>query len=167
MFEVGDLIIHPQHGAGKVLKVMRMDFTGEEQKYYSVELIAGDQLMIPVSQADDAGISAISGRKKFLDVLAAQPKNLANNYRERQAAVANKIKSGDPIKVAEAFRDLAWREYTDRLPGGDLRLMSRARGFLTGLLTIQPEFDKESASQRLDQILAENFKRFETAFQVS
>lgn len=155
-FEIGDLVIHPQHGAGKIKGLKKLTLGNTPQKYYDIDLVTEGQLMIPVEQAADTGIRPVKNKKRFIDVLKSKPKKLADNYRKRQAAMAKKIKSGDPAEVAEALRDLAWRQHVDRLPGGDIRLLAKAKEFLVSILSVKPEFDDASANQHIDQILEEH-----------
>ncbi len=156
IFEVGDLVIHPQHGAGKITGMKRLTIGDEPQSYYNIDLVTEGYLMIPVKQVDDNGIRPVRNKKRFIDVLKSKPKTLADNYRKRQAAMAKKIKSGDPLEVAEALRDLSWRQHVDRLPGGDIRLLARAKEFLVSILSVKPEFTEDSASEHIDTILEEH-----------
>lgn len=109
--------------------------------------------MIPIEQVEDTGIRPVKNKKHFIDVLKSKPKRLADNYRKRQAAMAAKIKSGNPIEVAEALRDLSWRQHVDRLPGGDIRLLGKAKEFLASILSVKPEFNDKSAAAHIDMVL--------------
>ncbi|MCF8002187.1 MAG: CarD family transcriptional regulator, partial [Halanaerobiales bacterium] len=49
MFDKGDRVVYPNHGAGTIVDVEVKEILGEEKKYYIMELPIGEmRVMIPV-----------------------------------------------------------------------------------------------------------------------
>ena len=47
MFAIGDTIVYPQHGAGRILDIVEQDFLGEARKYFLIEILH-DELTVMV-----------------------------------------------------------------------------------------------------------------------
>ena len=105
MFEVGDKIVHPQHGAGVVSAIER-DVIQGFGCYYVIDLAAYNRtLMIPVDKADDIGVRAISApdtMSEVLQTLTEEPVTLPGNYTQRQIKLGERLKSGDVFEVARS-----------------------------------------------------------------
>jgi len=115
MFKAGDAIIHPVRGAGVVVRVEKRQWRGSNTLYYRIELLGqpGTSLMIPISAAETLGLRRVIPRSK-LDrvwrVLRAAPRTLPANHKERYKLLDDKLHTGDVFQVAEAVRDMTWRQ---------------------------------------------------------
>lgn len=152
-FKQGDLVYHSFYGTGIITSIQTLDLSGDERLYYVVELAIGEVLMMPIEQAEDARLHPLISPDVITDVLSAKPEELADDARRRREHIEGKINGGDPTQVAEALRDLIWREHTAHLSNGDRKLMGNARKLLANILVMQPDLDTEEASQRLDAML--------------
>jgi CarD family transcriptional regulator len=134
MFDVGDKVVHPIHGAGLVMGIKKQDLLEQYHRYYVIDLAVDDRtLMIPVSNAEEIGLRSISQRAALSQVwhtLGAAAKRLLDDYRERQERIQEKLKTGDVIRVAEVIRDLSALKREDHLTSFDTRLLERAQQFL-------------------------------------
>lgn len=156
-FKQGDPIVHPAHGAGRITSIPKRRVGGVERQYYCIELINDHgTLMIPVEMAEASGLRrATLDPAGIFDVLSAEPNELDNDHRKRQAEIELRIRSGNAGLVTEALRDLAWREHNDSLTERDQKLKSEAEALVIGELALQPDLDLESAATRLHQHIAE------------
>jgi RNA polymerase-interacting CarD/CdnL/TRCF family regulator len=68
-------------------------------------------------------------------------------------AEAAKVRSGDPKLVAQALRDLAWREHDTSLTSRDMQLKAEAQELLASELALQPGQDVDTVVQRLDTVI--------------
>ncbi|HMQ53712.1 MAG TPA: transcription-repair coupling factor, partial [Anaerolineae bacterium] len=48
----GDLVVHIEHGIGRYVGLVKLNFDGVEREYLSVEYANGDKLYVPIHQAD-------------------------------------------------------------------------------------------------------------------
>jgi CarD family transcriptional regulator len=160
VFEKGESLLHPDHGAGVLAGIHTITIGGVERRYYHIELLNGDgMLMVPVDRADEAGLclvdSAAEAPDEIIQALSTDPKALADDYQVRQSELTGRIQSGDPVKMAGALRDLVWREQDTRLSTVDSALKDRAETQLAGVLALQLNVDIDSAIKRVNAVLQE------------
>lgn len=134
MFDIGDKVVHPTHGAGLVKGIQEQDLLEQYQHYYVIDLAVDDRtLMIPVGNAEEIGLRSISREaalSKVWRTLSGAGEALSDDYKKRQKRVQTKLKTGDAIKVAEVIRDLSTLKREDHLTSFDTKLLERAQQFL-------------------------------------
>ena len=60
MFNVGDKVVYPMHGAGIIEAIENREILGKVKKYYILRMPIGDmKLMIPVSTVEEAGLRQV------------------------------------------------------------------------------------------------------------
>src|SRR5690348_9921557 len=60
VFDVGDTVVSPQHGAGKVERKERKSVLGEEREYLTIRILHSDMtLMVPADAAGEAGLRKV------------------------------------------------------------------------------------------------------------
>ena len=60
MYEVGDKVVYPHHGAGKVMKIERKEVLGQLREYLTIQILHNDMtVMVPVENADRAGLRKV------------------------------------------------------------------------------------------------------------
>lgn len=114
-FKTGDAIIHPVRGAGLVVRVEERQWRGRDALYYRIELLGqrGTQVMVPAGAVEKIGLRRAIPRSKLNQVwrvLRADPKKLPTNHKQRYKLLGDKLHAGDVYQVAEAVRDMAWRQ---------------------------------------------------------
>jgi RNA polymerase-interacting CarD/CdnL/TRCF family regulator len=115
-FKIGDAVVHPIRGAGVVTDIEELRRDGGDKEYYKIELLSHvhTNLMIPVKDAAARGLRRAIRQSKLnrvWRVLRDTPDKLPADHRERQALLERRLASGDLMQVAEAVRDLAWRQH--------------------------------------------------------
>jgi len=110
MFNVGDQVVHPQHGVGQVVKLEDRAFgSGVTQRYYEVAIkSAGSTLWVPFDPPS-YGLRKLADRsdiKNCRSVLAANPSPLTDDARSRQSNLAERLKEGTIQVQCEVVRDL-------------------------------------------------------------
>lgn len=168
-FNVGKSIVHPSHGAGRIEDVVRLTTNGGVEAYYSITLFDGKgTLFVPVEEVDSVGVRrAEYGEDKLRQVFMEEPVALDDNYRTRQARMREKIGSGEPLKVAEALRDLAWREHTDRLTKIDTDLKRGAQKMLIGELAAHSQTTLKAATQKLNNLLNRAIRKHDAEAEIA
>lgn len=158
MFKVGDKVVHPTRGAGVVISIESKDIIDEFDKYYVIDMVASRmKLMVPVKNAKEIGLRRAVKRSKalrLLNILRGHPDELPENYRERQARIAEKLKGGDAITIAKVVRNLHWRDQEKKLTAFDTKLFKRAKQFLIGELALAEDIEVEAANKQLEAALA-------------
>lgn len=158
VFEVGETVVYPHHGAALIEEIKTRTIKGEEKMYLKLKVTQGDLVIeVPAENVDLVGVRDVvdeEGLKKVFAVLQAADVEEASNWSRRYKANVEKLASGDVLKVAEVVRDL-WRRDKDRgLSAGEKRMLTKARHILTSELALAKDIDEDEAEKRLDDILA-------------
>jgi CarD family transcriptional regulator len=159
-FEVGDSVVYPHHGAGRVVKKEAKDVLGEKRDYLTIKILHNDMtVMVPCENAGKAGLSRIIDEdavKKVLAVLKDDVSEMPKNWNRRFKHNRDKIKTGDIYELAEVVRNLAIREHEKGLSTGEKQMFTRAKKILASELMYALEKDEEEAELYLDELLAES-----------
>jgi CarD family transcriptional regulator len=159
-FEIGDSVVYPHHGAGRVVKKEAKNILGEEKQYLTIKILHNDMtVMVPCENAGKAGLRRIIDEeaiKKVLGVLQDEVSEMPKNWNRRFKHNRDKIKTGDILELAEVVRNLALREAEKGLSTGEKQMFTRAKKILASELMYALEKDEEEAEQYLDELLAES-----------
>ena len=114
--EVGDRVIHPWHGLGRVTSLVVKQFVeGEKRPFYEISF-SDSTLWVPLSHAS-SGIRKLTRKSEVTScrqVLKSPAEPLENDYRLRQTELKNHLKEGTLTARCEVVRDLT--AYYDHKP---------------------------------------------------
>lgn len=158
LFEVGETVVYPHHGAATITEVTTRTIKGEDKIFLTLRVTQGDlEIKVPADNLDLVGVRDVIGKDgldRVFEVLRAPFTEEPTNWSRRYKANLEKLASGDVIKVSEVVRDL-WRRDQDRgLSAGEKRMLAKARQILVSELALAEKTDEEQAASRLDEVLA-------------
>lgn len=157
-FEVGDNVVYPHHGAGKVLKKEEKEILGETREYLTIKILHNDMtVMVPTENAAVAGLRRVIDEetvRRVLAVLQEEGSDMPRNWNRRFKHNRDKIKTGDIYELAEVVRNLAIREAEKGLSTGEKQMFTRAKKILASELMYALEMEEEQAEAHLDELLA-------------
>ena len=137
MFNVGDKIIYPNQGIGTVNSIEKMEFKGEMQNYYSVNLNNSMNLRIPECSAELLNMRLVSdcnviddNLKKVKDLQITDINFLSLNFRERNAINCQKLKSGTLVDCLEVVCNLTELKKQHALSSRDKEMLQKTKTFL-------------------------------------
>lgn len=158
MFQVGDKIAHPMHGAGIIDSIVQKKVDGVIQDYYIMKLPNHSMVvMIPVNNAEQIGIRPIVDAEKADQVLKAIPQltvEMTTNWNRRYRENLERMKSGDLLEVASVIRGLTDRDNKRGLSTGERKMLHAARQILISELVLSKGESYEDVEAELDQALA-------------
>jgi CarD family transcriptional regulator len=159
-FELGDHVVYPHHGAGKVLKKEEMEMLGEKREYLTIKILHNDMTVrVPTENAALAGLRRVIDEEtvqKVLDVLRDEVSEMPKNWNRRFKHNRDKIKTGDIYELAEVVRNLSLRENEKGLSTGEKQMFTRTKKILASELMYALDKDEEEAESYLDELLAES-----------
>jgi RNA polymerase-interacting CarD/CdnL/TRCF family regulator len=127
---VNDLVVHPQHGVGRVVGLEIRDFnSGTKQRYYAITIPNGT-IWVPV-EGNGSGLRKITAKNELANyraLLVTRPKPLAADHRQRNIALLERLKESSFQARCELLRDLAahgWRKPLNESNGILLRSTQR------------------------------------------
>jgi CarD family transcriptional regulator len=159
-FELGDHVVYPHHGAGKVLKKEEMEILGERREYLTIKILHNDMTVrVPTENAAIAGLRRVIDEEtvnKVLDVLRDEVSEMPKNWNRRFKHNRDKIKTGDIYELAEVVRNLSLRESEKGLSTGEKQMFTRTKKILASELMYALDKDEEEAESYLDELLADS-----------
>jgi CarD family transcriptional regulator len=158
-FEIGDNVVYPHHGAGKVLRKEVKEVLGESREYLTIKILHNDMtVMVPTENAALAGLRRVIDEetvKKVLAVLQDECSEMPKNWNRRFKHNRDKIKTGDIYELAEVVRNLATRESEKGLSTGEKQMFSKAKRILASELMYAKGMEEEEAREFLEEVLEE------------
>ena len=154
MFNVGDKIVYPMHGAGTIDAIEEKDILGEKQNYYIIKMPGEVKVMVPISKASDIGVRSVIDKAeagKVLEVLEANETEMSNNWNKRYKENMEKMKSGSIYEVADVVRNLSYKQKEKGLSTGEKKMLNNAKQILVSELVLA-----EHASENEVENLVEN-----------
>ena len=159
MYEIGDKVVYPQHGAGVVVDRQLRDLLGTSSEYLTIRILSSDMtVMVPVDRADDAGLRPVitsSDVELVLAVLRGEDTQIAGNWNRRFKHNRDKMRTGDVLELAEVIRNLARRAGDKGLSSGERQMLGRAKQILASELQYALDLDEAEALVYLDDHLRE------------
>jgi len=158
-FEVGDSVVYPHHGAGKVLKKEMKEVLGEKREYLTIKILHNEMtVMVPTANASVAGLRRVIDEEtlqKVMAVLQDQCSDMPKNWNRRFKHNRDKIKTGDIYELAEVVRNLAIREHEKGLSTGEKQMYTRAKKVLASEMMYALDMDEEHVDAHLNAVILE------------
>jgi CarD family transcriptional regulator len=157
VFDVGDKVVYPHHGAAVVERREEREVFGQRREYLVLKLAYGDlTLMVPADNVEEVGLREVINDEEVEEVFAVLRKKEARmptNWSRRYKNHVEKLKSGDIYQVAEVVRNLSIRDRDKGLSAGEKRMLTRARQILVSELTFAIGVSESEAEQKLNDAL--------------
>jgi len=154
MFNIGDKVVYPMHGAGIIEAIEEKEILGEKQKYYIMKMPTGNmKVMIPLNHIEDIGIREVAREDEIqeaLNVLQGQESKMSSNWNRRYRANMDKIRSGDILQVAEVVRNLSLREKEKGLSTGERKMLENAKHILISEIVLSKNIQEDEALQMIE-----------------
>ena len=139
MFNVGDKIVYPMHGAGVIDAIEEKDILGEKQAYYILKMPGEVKVMVPVDKAEQIGVRSVIDKEEAVKVMAVLEENeteMSDKWNKRYRDNMDKMKSGDIYEVADVVRNLSFKQKEKGLSTGEKKMLSNAKQILVSELVV-------------------------------
>ena len=158
MYKVGDEIVYPMHGVGKIEAIEKKTVLGKKAEYYLITINnSGMKVMIPVKNADSIGIRNIIPKKnikKVINILSQKDVDIEQDWKLRYQNNIEKVKSGSIFEVSEVARDLYKRSCEKELSIMERKLYENAYQLLSHELALVKKIDIEEAGNFISEALS-------------
>ena len=163
MFNVGDYIVYPMHGAGTIDAIEEKDILGQKQAYYIIKMPGEVKVMIPTAQADKVGIRNVIDKdeaKKVFDVLGEDDTQIEMNWNKRYRENMDKMKTGNIYEVADVVRNLSFKQKEKGLSTGEKKMLTNAKQILISELALAENSSQETVESLIDDKISNSFQAF-------
>jgi CarD family transcriptional regulator len=160
LFEVGDKVVYPHHGAGTVVKKEKRDVLGQTREYLTIQILHNDMTVnVPVENAEQVGLRTVIDEdlvNTVVKALTAGESEMPKNWNRRFKHNRDKMKTGDIFELAEVVKNLNLRDHEKGLSTGEKQMFVKAKKILASELMYAKAVDEEEAAEWLDGVLAGN-----------
>ena len=157
MYQVGDRVTHPMHGAGTIKSIIRQKSGGEVRPFFVVTLLCGGMdLFIPCESCDTVGLRPVLSQQAALELLHKLPEvscTEGGNWNQRYRVNMERLRSSDPLQTALIIKSLHGRERSKRLSNGERKMLTTARQVLVSELALSLECSMEEADRQLSMVI--------------
>jgi CarD family transcriptional regulator len=157
MYEVGDTVVYPPHGAGTIVAMETKTVLGEAREYVTVRIIQSDMdLMVPVDRLASAGVRTVMTEdqlEELLGVLSGELTEIPGNWNRRFRHNSEKLKSGNVMELGEVIRNLSLRERDKGISTGERQMLLKAKRQLASELQYALGVPESEALEWLTQKL--------------
>ena len=157
MFQVGDKIVHPMHGAGVIDSIVTKKVNGVVREYYIMKLpMDGMLVMIPTQNSEEIGVRPIIGPDEADRVIAAIHDievDMTANWNQRYRENMLRLKSGDLTEVARVVKGLVQRDGSRGLSNGERKMLHSAKQILISELVLSQSCSYEEMEDRINKAL--------------
>jgi CarD family transcriptional regulator len=159
LYNVGDKVVYPHHGAGTVVKKEEREVLGQSREYLTIQILHNDMTVnVPSENAEKVGLRKVIDEDMVQVVLKAltgggtqMPKNWNRRFKHNR----DKMKTGDILELSEVVRNLSLRDHEKGLSTGEKQMFVKAKKILASELMYAMELDEEEAAAWLDEVLAD------------
>lgn len=157
IFDVGDYVVYPKHGVGRVIELQKSEIAGMALELYVLRFEKERMtLRVPTNKAESVGMRKLSSSKQMDEALATlkgKPKVKRTMWSRRAQEYEAKINSGDLVSIAEVVRDLFRAEDQPEQSYSERQIFEAAASRLARELAAMEQVDEPKALEKLLEIL--------------
>ena len=165
MFNVGDKIVYPMHGAGTIDAIENKNILGEEQSYYVIKMPGEVKVMVPTEKAEQIGVRSVINKEEASKVIAVLEHNeteMSQNWNKRYRDNMDKMKSGDIYEVADVVRNLSFKQKEKGLSTGEKKMLYNAKQILVSELVFAENSTQNEVEELIDSKINSSYAMFRT-----
>ena len=163
MFNIGDKVVYPMHGAGVIQDIEEKNILGEKTSYYIIKMPGEVKVMVPTSKAKEMGVrDIINGEtaSKVFKVLETNCTEMSMNWNKRYRDNMEKMKSGDIYEIADVVRNLSFKQKEKGLSTGEKKMLINAKQILVSELTLAENSQKEQIEEEVETKINQSFEEY-------
>ncbi|MEQ1547743.1 MAG: CarD family transcriptional regulator [Chakrabartia sp.] len=156
-FDVGDYVVYPKHGVGRVIELQNSEIAGMALELYVLRFEKERMtLRVPTNKAESVGMRKLSSDKQMqeaLTTLKGKPKVKRTMWSRRAQEYEAKINSGDLVSIAEVVRDLFRPDDQPEQSYSERQIFEAATSRLARELAAMEQVDEPTAVLKILDIL--------------
>lgn len=156
LYQVGDHIFYPMHGAGEIKAIEEKEVAGKTQLYYIIKMLIGDmKVMIPkkkIAKTNIRPVTDLDDLKEIATMVETLESDKDLTWKKRYNANMDKIKSGELESCVEVVYGLLRMQKEDKLNSSEKRMLNRAKEFLMSELKLVEGMNKNIKDKFLSRL---------------
>jgi CarD family transcriptional regulator len=158
LFEIGDKVVYPHHGAGTVVSKDVKIVLGQQREYLTIRILHNDMTVnVPTENAEKVGLRWVIDHQMVevvVKALTGGSTEMPKNWNRRFKHNRDKMKTGDILELAEVVRNLALRDHEKGLSTGEKQMSVKAKKILASELMYAKDMTEDEAHAWLEEVLA-------------
>jgi len=157
LYNIGEKIVYPMHGAGTIEAIEEKEILGKLQKYYILKIATTHMdIMVPVATADEIGVRPIIDQKDLSSIfedIKHYDETDELNWNKRYRLNLQKLKTGSITEVGHVIKSLLMRESVKTLSTCEKRMLNNARQIMASEIVLATNRDLEDVEQQIDALV--------------
>jgi CarD family transcriptional regulator len=157
-FSVGDRVVHPHHGPGRITGVDQKELLDGRKLYFEIEIPSRElSVYLPGETMKEIGVRPAMARARLprvLTKLRSQPRRLPQDFKQRQEEVWERLKTGRVMQLAEVVRDLTWHKAREHLTKKDSAQLDQGRSRLAAEMALVSGAEVSDMESMIDDTLS-------------
>ena len=165
MYNVGDKVVYPMHGAGEIVGIEEREILNEKQSYYILKMPGEVKVMVPISTAEQHGIRNVIDKaeaEKVINVLEQDETEMEKNWNKRYRENMDKMKSGNIYEIADVVRNLSFKQKEKGLSTGEKKMLHNAKQILVSELVLAEHATQDEVEELVNNKINASFAMFKT-----
>lgn len=162
MYNVGDKIFYPLHGAGIINNIEEKNILNEISKYYIIEMPGGVTVMLPVDKTEDLGLREVISKEKaeeiinnFNQINPEQTDKWSTRFQENK----DKMKTGNIYDITDIYKNLTLRNKQKNLSTSEKKMLMNAKQSLISELSYSLNKPYDELEEMLDSKLDDFYNK--------
>ena len=159
LYQVGDNIFYPMHGAGKITAIEEKEVAGEKLQYYIIKMINDNmKVMIPknkISKTNIRPVTDLETVKEIADMIDTVESDKDLPWKKRNKVNNDMIKSGSLKACAEVIYGLSNMKREEKLNSSERSQLKQAQAFLMSELKLVEGLSSDKKDRFLSRLTEE------------
>lgn len=157
-FNIGDTIVYPNLGGGRIEEVTEREVLGKRQQYLKVTFVKSKtDMLVPMTKGQEVGMRHTVKASELKDVMAKMLEadmKLSNQWPPRFRAEQDMIARGETYELASLVGTLTVRDGEKGLADTERDIMESAKDLLASEVAVIEDIDLAQAKENINKKLA-------------
>jgi len=163
MFSLNEKVVYPGHGVAKINRIIEKSVGGHLTSFFELKFLDSDMtVLVPTCNLTSVGVRKVSSNETIQELFQrlSEPLSIqheacglnsscASNWGKRYKKYQGKIRTGDPLKICDIYRDLKFLQTRKELSFGEKTLLQKIEHLLAQEISIVTRIDQERALTQL------------------
>ena len=161
MFNIGDKIVYPGQGIGVIDCIEEVEFKGEKQNYYKIDIINSTmKLKLPVNRVEFTNIRLISNSNEidtdlsnFGDFIGNEEDIKISTAKERMMSNSKKIKEGTLNNYLDVICNLTQVKQVGNINANEKQVLNSTKSLVVDEISQSKDLSREEANEILENAI--------------
>ena len=165
-FSSGDMVVHPTHGVGNILRLEEKEVGGNERHRFYVLAIGTSTVWVPIGADGSNTLRAVTAKQdlgQYRKLLKSRPTTIAREHKQWRFDTNARLAQGSFKILCEVVRDLTSLGWYRTIGEIDSNMLQKVRQNLQREWAAAEGLSQQEASREVDALLLAGRNEFKTA----